>query len=132
MALDYGTVRIGVALSDPTGALATPLTTIDNDRRAAAKIEQLYREHRVDTIVVGYPLNLKGERGFSTDGVDDFIDQLEKKNLNIVRWDERFSSVTAVNLLREAGVKIRKDKGKVDRSAAAVILQDYLDSKSWR
>ena len=128
MAVDYGDVRIGIAVSDPTRTLASPLATLKNDKNIIDAVAKLALEYDVEKIIVGYPLNLKGQRGFSTEKVDRFIGNLSSAGLEIESWDERFSSVTAVNLLHEAGVNIRKDKGRVDRSAAAVILQYYLDS----
>ena len=129
LALDYGTARIGVAISDPTQILASPLTTIENNAKSAKEIRKLIEENQVSTLVIGYPLNLKGKEEIAAEKVNAFIEKLALKHVEIVRWDERFSSVTAMNLLHEAGVKVRKDKGRIDRSAAAVILQNYLDSK---
>ena len=129
LALDYGTARIGVAISDPTQILASPLTTIENNAKSAKEIRKLIEENQVSTLVIGYPLNLKGKEEIAAEKVNAFIEKLALKHIEIVRWDERFSSVTAMNLLQEAGVKVRKDKGRIDRSAAAVILQNYLDSK---
>lgn len=130
--MDYGAVRIGIAVSDPTQTLASPLTTIENNRQAIAKIKKISEDYEVSTIVVGYPLNLKGEAAASTESVDKFIDNLKNLKHKVIRWDERFTSVTAMNLLRQAGVKLRNDKGRIDRSAAAVILQHYLDSSGNR
>ena len=129
MALDFGTVRIGVALSDPTQFLATPLTTVKNDSKAVAAILNLIRENDVKKLVVGYPVNLKGEVAASAQKVDAFIGKLAKAGIDIIRWDERFSTSTAIELLHQAGIKPHRDKGKIDRSAAAVILQDYLDAR---
>jgi len=129
LALDFGTVRIGVAISDPTQILASPLTTIENNAKSAKEIRKLIQENQVSVLVIGYPLNLKGKEEIAAGKVDDFIGKLALNDIEIVKWDERFSSSTAMNLLHEAGVKVKKDKGRIDRSAAAVILQNYLDSK---
>ncbi len=128
MGLDYGTVRLGVAVSDPTRTLATPLETIKNNRAAAVRLKELIGEYEISTLVVGYPLNLKGEADFAASKVDEFLEQLSDLEVEVIKWDERFSSFTAEGLLREAGADMRRDKGRVDRSAAAVILQHYLDS----
>jgi len=129
MAVDFGTVRIGIALSDLSQFLASPLTTIKNDKQAAGNILNLLRENEVKTLVIGYPLNLMGEAASSAQKVDAFITKFKKVKINIIRWDERFSTSTAIDLLHQAGKKPFKNKGKIDRSAAAVILQDYLDSQ---
>ena len=129
MGIDYGSVRIGIAISDPTKTLATPFTTIANNHRTVSKIRELIEERSVTTLVVGYPLNLKGQRGAAVEKVDKFIERFKKCDLEVVRWDERFSTVSAVELLHQAGVKPHKDKARIDRSAAAVILQEYLDFK---
>jgi len=128
MAIDYGDVRVGIAVSDPSLTLASPLVTLKNDSRLIDAVMELIQEYDIEKIIVGYPLNLKGQEGFSTEKVDKFIQKLDSTGLQIERWDERFSSVTAINLLHEAGANLRKDKGRVDRSAAAIILQEYLDS----
>ena len=120
-------MRIGAALSDPEGILATPLITIDNNRKTVFKIKELLEEHSVNKVIVGYPLNLKGIKGVMAAEVDVFIDKLKELDIDIVRWDERFSSYTADSLLKQAGVKSSRDKGRIDRSAAAIILQSYLD-----
>ncbi len=129
MAVDFGTVRIGIALSDLSQFLASPLTTIKNDKHAAGNILNLLRENEVKTLVIGYPVNLKGEAASAAQKVDAFITKFKKIDIDIIRWDERFSTSTAIDLLHQAGKKPFKDKGKIDRSAAAVILQDYLDSQ---
>ena len=129
MAVDYGDVRVGIAMSDPSLTLASPLITLKNDNNLIDSIIELTQEYDVEKIIVGYPLNLKGQEGFSSEKVDKFIRNLSFAGLQTERWDERFSSVAAVNLLHEAGIKFKKDKGRVDRSAAAIILQNYLDSQ---
>ena len=117
-----------MAISDPTQTLASPLDTIKNDRKAIARIRNLIQERGVSKIVVGYPYNLKGEKGVSAEKVDDFLEQLDELGVETVRWDERFSTVTAMNLLHQAGAKVKSDKGRIDKSAAAVILQHFLDA----
>jgi len=129
MGIDYGSVRIGIAISDPTKTLATPLITLENNRKAVSTIRKLVEERSVSTLVIGYPLNLKGQRGIAVDKVDEFIKRFRNCDLEIIRWDERFSTVSAMELLHQAGVKPYKDKARIDRSAAAVILQEYLDFK---
>ena len=131
LALDVGEKRIGVALSDPTGLLATPLTTIerkgqDSDIDAALR---LATEHEVGEIVVGLPLSMSGRRGPQAGRVDAFVRALaERTDIPLKSVDERLSSVQAERMLRESGVEPSKNKARIDSAAAAIILQSYLDS----
>jgi putative Holliday junction resolvase len=129
LGVDYGEVRIGLALSDTMGILATPLDTIANDAQTISKIVGLAKENEVEAIVIGYPLNLKGELGTSAQKVEAFISKLVGRGFEIIRWDESFSTSTAIDLLHQAGVKPHRDKKRIDCCAAAVILQDYLESR---
>ena len=132
LALDVGEKRIGVALSDPTGLLATPLTTIerkgqDSDIDAALR---LATEHEVGEIVVGLPLSMSGRRGPQAGRVDAFVRALaERTDIPLKSVDERLSSVQAERMLRESGVEPSKNKSRIDSAAAAVVLQSYLDSR---
>ena len=131
LALDVGEKRIGVALSDPTGLLATPLTTIerkgqDSDIDAALR---LATEHEVGEIVVGLPLSMSGRRGPQAGRVDAFVRALaERTDIPLKSVDERLSSVQAERMLRESGIEPSKNKARIDSAAAAIILQSYLDS----
>ena len=133
MALDVGDRRIGVALSDPTGMLATPLTAVD---RVAAKpsdideILRIAREHDAESIIVGLPLTLSGAEGDQAKGVRAFISDLSARTgLPVDTVDERYSTVQALRMMRESGARHSRDRGRVDASAAAVILQAYLDAR---
>lgn len=127
MALDVGTVRIGAAVSDPMQILASPLTTISNDKNALKAVRAILSEYEIKRLLVGYPVNLKGEAGKAVVMVDKFIRDLNFEG-EIIRWDERYTSVAAADLLRQAGKKPSRNKGLIDRSAAALMLQEYLDS----
>ncbi len=137
MALDVGDRRIGVALSDPTGMLATPLTAVDRLYARPSefdKIISLAQENEVETIVVGMPFTLAGELGHQARQVRDFISELsERTDLPIETVDERYSTVQAQQLLNESGRRPsrdrNRDRGHLDASAAAVFLQSYLDSR---
>ena len=132
LALDVGDKRIGVALSDPTGLLAFPLTTLErgSDDSAIAEIVRLASEHEVSDIVVGIPRTLSGRIGPQARRTADFASSLaEQTDAPVKTVDERLSSVQAERLLKESGVKPSRDKARVDAAAAAVILQSYLDSK---
>lgn len=132
MALDVGEKRIGVALSDPTGLLATPLTTIVR-RGVPSDFDQVLRfaaEREVDEIIVGLPISLSGRREAQANRVAEFIAGLaERTTLPITSVDERYSSVQAERMIRETGAKPSRDRARVDAAAAAVILQSFLDSR---
>lgn len=132
IAFDYGERRIGVAVSDPTRTIATPLTTLH--RRAGKRppwpeIAELVRQQEADEAVVGLPLDLAGEEGAWAAEVRAFGDDLARRTGLPVRWmDERLSSVRAERAIRGLGLKKRdrEQKERIDAGAAAVILEGYL------
>ena len=133
MALDPGTKRIGVALSDELGWTAQPLETFERRTLAqdVAHIQRLVREHEVREIVMGLPIRLNGSLGPEAESVQQFIQQLEQSlTVPVVAWDERLTTKSAEELLIQANVSRRKRKGIVDRIAAAILLQSYLHSLS--
>ena len=131
LGIDYGDVRIGIAMSDETEFLASPLTTVRNGKGAVDEIVALIAEHQVEKIIIGLPLNMDGSAGPATEKVRAFSKKLSKKTpLPIVENDERLTTVTAHHNLREAGLDGKKRKGVVDMAAAQIILQDWLDMRS--
>ena len=129
LGIDHGDVRIGIALSDETAFLASSLCTVDSTRAGLDRIVSLIDEHQVEKIVVGLPRNMDGSYGPATEKVRRFIEKLKDRTaVPIFEWDERLSTVSAHNALREAGLDARKRKGVVDKVAAQIILQNYLDS----
>jgi putative Holliday junction resolvase len=130
LGIDYGSVRIGVAVSDPLNVVARGLEVVRNTPGAVERIRQLAQEYDVRVVVVGMPYTLKGETGAKAEEVTRFIERLRTVlACEIATMDERFSSKTAQRSLIEMGVgkKARREKGIVDRTAAAFILQEYLD-----
>jgi putative holliday junction resolvase len=130
LALDVGARRIGVAMSDATGTLATPLTTVRvrGVERAIAEIVELVRQHEVGTVVVGWPLNMNGDVGPQAKSVRTFGEALEAElGQPVAYFDERLTSVVAEQMLRDMGLKPEKRRERIDEVAASVILQDYLD-----
>ncbi|MGE5315475.1 MAG: Holliday junction resolvase RuvX [Acidobacteriota bacterium] len=130
LGIDYGSVRVGLAVSDPLRIFAQGLGTLDNNERLYEKLLGVIDEKEITLIVVGLPLTLKGERGFKSDEVDRFIAELGKRtDVEIVQWDERFTSKIAQQTILSMGTKKmkRREKGKVDEIAAAVMLQGFLD-----
>lgn len=133
MALDPGTKRIGVALSDEMGWIAQPLETFERRSEEAdvAHIRQLVERHAVRQVVMGLPLRLDGRAGPEAERIKRFIEKLEAAlPVPVVAWDERLTTRSAEDLLIGANVSRRKRKGTVDRVAAAILLQSYLESLS--
>ncbi|HWQ11848.1 MAG TPA: Holliday junction resolvase RuvX [Roseiflexaceae bacterium] len=131
MALDVGSRRIGVALSDPTRTLASPLTTLRAQPREVAlrRIAQLAREHEAVALVVGLPITLSGEIGPQAKVVGEFIDALRSVvALPIHTFDERLTSMAAERMMIELGMKPERRKARIDEVAASIILQDFLDA----
>lgn len=131
LGLDVGDRRIGLALSDPQGILASTLGALE--RRGLEEdlqaILALVREHQVERIVVGLPRRLDGTLGEQARKVEDFAQRLRDVSpVPLELWDERLSTVAAQERLREAGAK-RVTRGRVDAAAAAYILQGYLDAR---
>ena len=130
LALDVGERRIGVAMSDTTGTLATPFTTINARvrERAIAQIVALVRTHEVAEVVVGLPLNMNGEAGPQAKQVRVFAEALEAVlGYEVQFFDERLTTVVAEQILREMGLRPEKRRERIDEVAASIILQDYLD-----
>ena len=131
LGIDYGTKRIGIAVSDPLRIIATGVTVLTNSPEIISEIKRLAVEYDVATIVVGMPFNLKGEKGAKAKEVDLFMHALAAgTGCEVVAWDERFTSHTAHETLRTMGAtkKQRQSKPKIDLMASALILQGYLDA----
>lgn len=132
LALDYGTKRIGVALSDELGWTAQPLETFERRtlERDIAHIQDLVRTHEVGQVLLGLPLRLNGKEGPAVQAVHEFVARLgEALPVPIVTWDERMTTKAAEELLIAADVSRKKRKGVVDRVAAAILLQSYLEAE---
>ena len=132
LAVDLGRVRTGVAVSDLTGLIASPIGTITerDTEKLADMIAGMAKEHSVSEVVVGHPRNMDGTRGESARIAEDFAELLAKKTgLPVKLWDERLTTMSAIGILNETNVRGRKRKEVVDTVAATLILQDYLNSK---
>lgn len=134
MALDHGTVRIGVALSDPLGILASPLTTLDVKgwplERKASEILRLVERHNPEELIIGVPYHLDGRENEQTSLVRSLMTELkEKGSIPLVEWDERLTSKQAERALHERGLSHRKQRPIKDQLAAVFILQSYLDAR---
>ena len=132
MALDVGGRRIGVALSDTTRVLASPLTTLRAEPRdrVLSEIAALVQRHEVVEVVVGLPLTLSGEVGPQAHLVQLFVEQLQGVlTAPIHLFDERLTTVAAERMMLDLGMKPEQRKARIDEVAASIILQDFLDSK---
>ena len=135
MALDVGDARVGVALSDPLRSFAQPKTTLANKLPAILReLLELVDENNVDTIVLGLPYELDGSIGPQAEKTKAFSEKLEKalstdpniSGVEVVHWDERFSTAEAARSLQGCGLKNKERRGAQDRVAAALLLDGYL------
>ena len=131
LALDVGDVRIGIALSDEMRLIATPHSVYTRVGWGpdVKHIGRLYADHQANLIVCGLPRNMDGSEGFQAQKVRQFAGKLEEAGLPVVFQDERLSTVSAHQALIEGGMRREQRKDTVDKLAAAVILQSYLDAQ---
>jgi putative Holliday junction resolvase len=133
--VDVGEVRVGVALSDPGGILATPLVTLARDRSGGRDLDALaamVAEHEVVEVVVGLPRTLAGRHGVAAGAVTDYASALATRlgeSVPVQLTDERLTTVSATRMLAERGVRGRKQRAVVDQAAAVEILQGWLDAQ---
>lgn len=133
MGLDYGSKTIGVAISDPLGLTAQGIETITRKdanklRKTLARLEQLITEYQIESIVLGYPKNMDdsiGERARITEEFGDLL--IRRTGLAVVLWDERLTTMEANEILIESGVRRENRKAVIDKVAAVLILQSYLE-----
>lgn len=132
LGVDVGKVRVGLALSDPTGTLASPLETLRRakNRSDLDRLAALVVEHEVTEVVVGEPVHLSGASGAAAQDAADYAQELADRipDVPVILIDERLSTVTAASHLREGGIDSRKQRPVIDQAAAVVILQQFLDS----
>jgi putative Holliday junction resolvase len=133
LAIDHGTKRIGIALSDEFGMVATPLEFILAEPFAdfLKRLKDLLREKQVELILVGMPRNMDGSYGPAALKVQEFVAVLKETIATPIKtWDERLTSAQANRMLIQAEVRRNKRKERVDAAAAAILLQSYLDSRT--
>jgi len=131
LALDLGKKRIGLALSDPLGITAQGLATLErtNIREDLAALEAIVREREVTLLLMGHPLHMSGRESRQSEYTRDFANRLsEKTGVEVRFWDERLTTVEANRVLKESGMSIEKRARAVDRLAAVILLESYLDS----
>ncbi len=133
LAIDYGSRRMGVAVSDPLGITAQGLETLQrkNKRADFGRLERTIREYQIREIVLGNPLRMSGEEGTQSQKVAECAGELRQRfQLPVHLWDERLTSAEANRLLREAELSTKKRALAVDRMAAVLILQSFLQSRN--
>jgi putative Holliday junction resolvase len=133
LAIDHGSRRMGLAVTDPLGITAQGIETLQrkNNRADFGRLERIIREYEVKEIVLGYPLRMSGQEGKQSQKVAEFAEELRKRfELPVHLWDERLTSAEANRLLRENEVSTRRRVQAVDRMAAVLILQSFMQSRS--
>jgi len=133
LALDYGTRRIGIAVSDELKIIAQPLEFVPAQPfpDVVARLKQLIQEKEVELILVGMPRNMDGSYGPAAERVQEFVTELKKVlPLRIKKWDERLTTSQANRVLLQGDVGRQKRKQVIDKMAAAILLQGYLDALS--
>ena len=132
LGIDFGTKRVGLALSDRSNIIASPYRTLNyvSEKDLITQLETVVSENDIEILVLGLPMNMKGEDTVQTKKVRNFKEILSTLQIPIVFEDERLSSVSAINSLILQNVKTGHNKPEIDKTAAAIILQQYLDKNS--
>ena len=135
LGIDFGTKRVGLALSDRSNIIASPYRTLNyvSEKDLITQLETIISKNDIEILVLGLPINMKGEDTAQTMKVRNFKEILSALRIPIVYEDERLSSVSAINSLMLQNVKTGHNKPEIDKTAAAIILQQYLDKNSnWK
>ena len=131
LALDWGQVRVGAAVSDESGKIAFPLEKFIESKNAIGEIKKIIDELKVEKILVGHPKSLSGSESQSSKQVSEFVANLKTEvQIPLEMFDERFSSVAAGKTLQEQGMPEKKQRKIKDNIAAQLMLQQYLDTKN--
>ena len=129
LGIDYGEKRVGLALSDPMHMIASPYKSIPNNPALIVAIQSIMKAEIVEFVVVGLPKGMKGQKTAQTKYVNSFVENLNQNHIKVELVDERLTSISAKKALVEQGIKTGHNKGLIDQTAAAIILQQYLDSQ---
>ena len=132
LGIDFGTKRVGLALSDRSNMIASPYRTLNyvSEKDLITQLEIIVTKNDIEILVLGLPINMKGKDTAQTIKVRNFKEILSALRIPIVYEDERLSSVSAINSLMLQNVKTGHNKPEIDKTAAAIILQQYLDKNS--
>lgn len=132
LSVDYGTVRVGFAITDALNITAQSMDTLvinNDDSILLNKLKELIEKEKISEIVFGYPKHLNGDISKTSEKIEKIIKEIEKLNVKIIKWDERLTTVMAYKTMRDLNIK-QKDKNKhADRLAAQYLLEDYLNFK---
>jgi len=132
LGVDYGTRRLGFAVSDETGCIALPLciAEIRNQEQAISETRRIFSERHAEQILVGVPLSMDGTKGRAALAVEEFARKLEVAGIPVVYWDERLSSAQVERMLVESNASRSRRREVCDKLAAQVVLQSYLDRQA--
>ena len=131
LAIDYGDVRVGLAVSDPLGITAQGLDTLvinNSDKKFIEEIKNCILQYKVDKVVIGYPKNMDGTHSEKTKKIDELIPKIERLGVTVIKWDERLTTVSAYKTMKELNISQKKKKIYADKLAATYILEGYLSS----
>ena len=129
LGIDYGDVRVGLALSDTLGITAQGLETLvinGSDKKFISQIKKIILENDVETVVIGYPKNMNGTSSKKTEKIDELIPLIENIGVKVVKWDERLTTVSAYKTMKELNISQKKKNTYADKLAATYILEGYL------
>lgn len=128
LSVDLGKTRVGLALSDPLKMVASPFKQLPftNEQTLLEDICAIVSEKNVEKVIIGFPVREDGKEGEGCEDARQFLQALQKRDINAVLWDERYSSKIAMGILRESGVKVKNSKDKLDALAASVLLENYI------
>lgn len=131
LGIDYGDVRVGLALSDMLGITAQGLDTLtinNSDKNFFKGIRKILQEYDIGTVVIGYPRNMDGTPSKKTEKIDTLIPELENMGIKVIKWDERLTTVCAYRTMHELNISQKKKNVYADKLAATYILEGYLNS----
>lgn len=130
LGIDYGTARVGLAISDALKITAQTMPTLEikgDNNLLIKKIKDIMEETKIDAVVIGYPRHLNGDKSETAEKIDEVISLIENLGLEVKKIDERLTTVMAHKTMRDLGIKQRDKKAHADRLAAMYILEDYLN-----
>ncbi|MEA2095065.1 MAG: Holliday junction resolvase RuvX [Candidatus Cloacimonadota bacterium] len=131
MGIDFGEVRIGIALSDPLQIISQPYRVIPNDDDTISEIKNIIKSEEVRKIILGLPLNLDGEDTKKTLEVREFFEVLKSNvDIPVIFWDERYTTVEANEQLKHMGYGIAESRKVIDKVAASIILKNYMENQA--
>jgi len=131
MGIDFGEVRIGLALSDPLQIISQPFRVIPNNVNTISEIQDIIKTEEVEKIVLGLPQNLDGEDTKKTLEVREFAEILKRNvDIPVIFWDERYSTVEANEKLKLMGYSVTESRKVIDKVAASIILKDYMENQA--